>query len=351
LQGDSVVRRFAFLFRLIVVLFPLVAGSFLFSLGADKLSQAYFQKEQWVAPNGVLVFSSMQAQVTWAHLALQRISVKNLTAGEAWLDYDLLLQPGYAPGEHIGGFQVPYSVRSGNFTVTINSGQGLSQATILDQGTILVEEPARAAIVYAKFLIPAGTVSCHLFLYFTWEGLFVREGFSSYSLMIPFANANETVHSKVYECCPNAVALFDNVPFMVAIGIPNDCEFKGSFPAPDIQEITTGKPQGNLVWYYNNTATQWSMPSSNQFRVDFEVPSDAELRNRLFFDSGLYMGLGISLVFSGVYEGLKSAEDLMRRRRASSTDNTLAVGSAIMTSYRLTLANAHPCRKSALACP
>ena len=310
------VRGLALFFRLVVVLFPLAAGSFLFSWGADKLNQAYLPEEQWTAPNGVLAFSSMQARVSWAHLALQWISVKNRTAGEAWLDYDLVLQPGYAPGEHIGGFQVPYSVKSGNFNVAVNSGQGDNQASILDQGTISVEEPAKATIVYGKFLIPAGTVSCHLFLYFTWEGLFVREGFSSYSLMIPFANANETVHSKVYECCPNAIALFDNVPFMIVIGIPNDCEFKGSFPAPDVQEITTGKPQGNLVWYYNNTATQWPMPSSNQFRVDFEVPSDAELRNRLFFDSGLYMGLGISLVFSGVYEGLKSAEELTRRRSA-----------------------------------
>ena len=308
------VRGLALFFRLVVVLFPLVAGSFLFSLGADKLNQAYFQKEQWVAPNGVLAFSSMQAQVSWAHLGLQRLSVKNGTA-ETWLDYTLFLQPGFAPGEQTSGFQVPYSVTSSNFTVNVNSGHGDNQATLLDQGTISVEEPAKATIVYGRFLVPADTVFCRLSLYFTWEGLFVREGFSSYALTIPFANANETVHSKVYDCCPNALALFDDVPFMVEVGIPYDCEFKGSFPVPDTQEITTGKPQGNLVWYFNNTATRWSMPSSNQFRVNFEVPSDAELRNRLFFDSGLYMGLGISLVFSGVYEGLKSAEDLMRRRR------------------------------------
>jgi hypothetical protein len=325
--GVSVVRRSTLLLRLIVVLFPLASGSFLFYLGADKLNQAYIPEEQWTAPNGVLVFSSVQAQVSWAHLGLQSISVKNSTAGEAWLDYDLVLQPGYAPGEHIGGFQVPYSVESGDFTVTINSGQGDNQATILEQGAISIEEPAKATIVYGRFLIPAGTVSCHLFLCFTWEGLFAREGFSSYSLMIPFANANETIHSKVYECCPNAVALFDDVHFMVEIGIPNDCEFKGSFPAPDTQEIATGKPQGNLIWYYNNTATRWPMPSSNQFRVDFEVPSDAELRNRLFFDSGLYMGLGISLVFSGVYEGLKSVEELMRKRgetRGQATETKVA---------------------------
>lgn len=309
------VPRLALFFRLVVVLFPLAAGLFLFSWGADKLNMAYLPEEQWTAPNGVLAFSSMQVRVSRAHLALQWISVKNRTAGEAWLDYDLVLQPGYAPGEHIGGFQVPYSVKSGNFNVTVDSGQGNSQANILEQGTISVEEPAKTTIVYGKFLIPAGTVSCHLSLYFTWEGLFVREGFSSYALMIPFANANETVHSKVYECCPNAIALFDDVSFTVEVGIPYDCEFKGSFPAPDTQEITTGKPQGNLVWYFNNTATKWSMPSSNQFRVDFEVPSDTELRNRLFFDSGLYMGLGISLIFTGVYEGLKSAEDMMRRRR------------------------------------
>ncbi len=299
---------------MVVVLFPLVAGSFLLSLGAGKLNQAYYQKEQWAAPNGVLVFSSMQAQVSWAHLGLQGLSVKKATS-EAWLDYTLDLQPGFAPGEHIGGFQVPYSVSSGNLTVKVNSGHGANQAALLDQGTLLIEGPAKATIVYAKFLVPADTIFCSLSLYFSWEGLSAREGFSDYALMIPFANDNETVHSKVYECCPNAVALFDNVPFVIEVAIPDECEFKNSFPAPDTQEIMTGKSQGQLVWYFNNTAARWQAPSSNQFRVDFEVPSDAELRNRLFFDSGLYMGLGISLVFSGVYEGLKSVEELMRRRR------------------------------------
>jgi hypothetical protein len=307
-------RRLALFFRLVVVLFPLVAGSFLLSLGADKLNQAYFQREQWIAPNGLLAFSSMQAQVSWAHLGMYAMSAKNgLT--ETFLDYDLRLQSGFAAGEQVGGFQIPYSVNSLNFTVTVSSGQGDNEAVaILDQGAISIEEPAKATIVYGKFLVPVTAAYCHIFLQFLWEGAFVREGFSNYALIIPFANNNETVHSKVFECCPNAIALFDNVPFMVEIGIPYDSELKGSFPVPDTQEITTGKPQGNLVWHYNVTATPWGMPSSNQFKVDFEVPSDAELRNRLFFDSGLYMGLGISLIFSGVYEGLKSAEELMRRR-------------------------------------
>ena len=309
------VRRLALIFRLVVILFPLVSGLFLCFLGTDRLNQAYPREEPWIAPNGVLAFSSMQAQVRWAYLGLQGVSVKNDTA-EAWLDYDLVLQPGFIPGEQIGGFQVPYVVTSGNFTVTVSSGHEDNEVTILDQGTILVEEPTKASIVYGKFEVPSGTMSCHLFLYFRWEELLVREGFSSYVLMIPFANANETAHSKVYECCPNAVALFDNVPFRVVIGVPNECEFEGSFPVPDVQEITVGKPQGNLVWYFNNTGTRWSMPSSNQFKVAFELPSDAELRNRLLFDSGLYMGIGVSLVFSGLYEGLKSVEILLRRRKA-----------------------------------
>ena len=308
------VRGLAFFFRLAVVLFPLLAGSFLLCLGTDKLNQAYFQRGEWVAPNGLLAFSSMQAQVSWAHLGMHAMSPKNgLT--ETYLDYDLRLQSGFAPGEQVGGFQIPYNISSLNFTVTVSSGHGDSVAVaILDQRTISVEEPATATIVYGKFQVPANAATCHMFLNFQWEGLFVREGFSSYALMVPFANSNETVHSKVFEYCPNAVALFDNVPFMVEIEIPYDSELKGSFPAPDTQEITTGKPQGNLVWYYNITATPWGMPSSNQFKVEFEVPSDAELRNRLFFDSGLYMGLGTSLIFSGIYEGLKSAEDFMRRR-------------------------------------
>jgi hypothetical protein len=248
------VRGLSLLFRLVVVLFPLVAGSFLFSLGADKLNQAYYQREQWIAPNGLLAFSSMQAQVSWAHLGMYAMSAKNgLT--ETFLDYDLRLQSGFALGEQVGGFQIPYTISSLNFTVTVSSGHGDSEAlAILDQRTISVEEPAKATIVYGKFQVPANAATCHMFLNFRWEGLFVREGFSSYALTVPFANNNETVHSKIFECCSNAVALFDNVPFMVEIGIPYDSELKGSFPVPDTQEITRA-----LVRQYFETKKGWKL--------------------------------------------------------------------------------------------
>jgi len=146
--GDSVVRRLGLLLRLVIVLFPLVAGLFLLGLGAGRLNQAYLQEEEWVAPNGVLAFSSMQARVSWAHLGLQRVSVKNGTA-EAWLDYDLFLEPGFVPGEHVGGFQVPFIVKAVSFTVTVWPGHGDHQAVaLLDQRTILAEDPAELSIVW-----------------------------------------------------------------------------------------------------------------------------------------------------------------------------------------------------------
>lgn len=39
--------------------------------------------------------------------------------------------------------------------------------------------------------------------------------------------------------------------------------------------------------------------------MSFEIPEKREVKERLIFDSGLYLGLGVSLILSGIYEALK----------------------------------------------
>ncbi|MEM2112171.1 MAG: hypothetical protein QXX08_09920 [Candidatus Bathyarchaeia archaeon] len=49
----------------------------------------------------------------------------------------------------------------------------------------------------------------------------------------------------------------------------------------------------------------WTIPTSDIIRIRFELLGESELRNRLHFDSGLYLGLDIGLVISGIHEALK----------------------------------------------
>ncbi len=52
---------------------------------------------------------------------------------------------------------------------------------------------------------------------------------------------------------------------------------------------------------------------SELITVSFELRSETELRNRLLFDAGLYMGLGVSLIFGGIHEALKIAMESKRK--------------------------------------
>ena len=59
---------------------------------------------------------------------------------------------------------------------------------------------------------------------------------------------------------------------------------------------------------------QW--PTSDIVRVRFELMGESELQNRLLFESGLYLGLGIGLLISGLHEALKY---VMETRRVTET--------------------------------
>ncbi|MDH5451460.1 MAG: hypothetical protein OEX77_11315 [Candidatus Bathyarchaeota archaeon] len=48
--------------------------------------------------------------------------------------------------------------------------------------------------------------------------------------------------------------------------------------------------------------------------VEFEVNRLSEMRGRLLFDSGLYMGLGVGLFFSGIHEALKVVGELRKKK-------------------------------------
>lgn len=53
-------------------------------------------------------------------------------------------------------------------------------------------------------------------------------------------------------------------------------------------------------------AAEWrDETASAAFSVSFELPEKREVKERLIFDSGLYLGLGVSLILSGIYEALK----------------------------------------------
>jgi len=317
--------RVAFLIlKLLVVLFPIGAGLFLTNLGMVKLNEATIVPfRQLSNPYGFLAFSSIQLQgVTWCIIiGDQFLDIKNDT-------YSLLVVFSFdlinaSSGEHVIGFQLPgfgeFSTEPGvaelGFRIEGYNEQGKISVEVTDEKAVLVEE-VEISIVYAKFVALPNAFHYEGRVLFTWKGFTARDGYSTYSIIFPVAKTKETVHQAVYDYFPKAYAYYgDDLSLDIKIHLPEDCELRRVYPLPSGEEAMPGVGGRRLYWHQLEVEkTGAPHPNSELITVNFELRSESELRNRLFFDSGLYMGLGVSLVFGGIHEALKVAMESKRKR-------------------------------------
>jgi len=313
-------RRLFSALRLILVLFPLVTGFFLAYYGISKLNEAYFfSKKPWTAPYGFLIFSSMVIQQVDAHFWLESVSVKD-NAAEVCLHFCLTRKMNQSvEGDQVIGFQIPYIVNLD--VLDVSMGPDELPVPILDQKTIFIEEPPlkppaedkmRVTIVYCRFNASSEATVYSGDLFFTWEGLIIREGFSTYALTIPFANSEGTAHKKIPESFPNAYIYAVGMRIVVGLSLPEGSEFRGSITPPNTELVEAGLAMRKLLWSFENRPIMGFRATSSNLVANLELQSEAELRDRLLFDSGLYMGLGVSLIFSGIYEALKALRELKK---------------------------------------
>lgn len=316
-------KGLGFVLRLMVVLFPLVTGVFLTNYGIDKLNEAYiFSKKPWTAPYGFLVFSSMPMREVDAHFWLESVSVKD-NAAEVCLSFHFYrIMDQSVTGEQVIGFQIPYVVQLQSLDISVGPEQ--LPVPISDQETIFIEEPPskppaeeniRTTIIYLKLTASSEDSEYHGDIFFTWEGLIVRESFSTYALTIPFANSEGTAHKKIPESFPNAYIYAVGMRIVVGLSLPEGSEFRGSITPPNTELVEAGLAMRKLLWSFENRPIMGFRATSSNLVVNLELQSEAELRDRLLFDSGLYMGLGVSLIFSGIYEALKTLGEINRSRK------------------------------------
>jgi len=314
-----------FILKSLVVLFPIGAGLFLTNLGVVKLNEAStIPIKRLTTPYGFLVFSSTQLQRAGLGIWIgdQFFSIKNDTvSGLMPFSFELI---NASSGEQAIGFQLPGFAEFSTadlhpkrgFRIEGDNGQGKVSVEVIDEKAVLVEE-TKTSIVYAKFVALPNVVNYEGTIFLTWKGLIAKEGFSTYNIMLPVAKSNETLQEAVYDYFPRVYAYYGNdVGFMIGIQLPEDCELKRVYPLPNGEQVMPG---GGVRLFWDSSRPEFEKldfphPLSELITVNIEIHSESELRNRLFFDSGLYMGLGISLVFSGIYEALKFTIELKRKR-------------------------------------
>ncbi|MEM2088233.1 MAG: hypothetical protein QXF52_06095 [Thermoproteota archaeon] len=317
--------------KLLVILFPIGAGLYLTNLGTVKLNEAtVIPLRPWSTPYGFLSFSSIPLhRLCWSVGIGEQYS--NVKSDICSLNLHFNFELFNASGEQVIGFQLPgefltapiYS--EGGFRIEGYNEQQLEiPINIVDQKVVPVVEEG-LSIVYIKFVALPNVSSYHGHTFCTWKGLTTREGYSAYSIVFPVANSKATVHQAVYNYFPEAYTYYGNeLALLIQISLPENCELRRVYPLPDVEEVTSARAPmirefcwESIPWERPRTefrTEEHPDPASDLVTVEFEFCSEIELRNLLFFDSGLYMGLGISLVFGGIHEALKIVAESKRKR-------------------------------------
>jgi len=124
------------------------------------------------------------------------------------------------------------------------------------------------------------------------------------------------IHSAVQEFSPDIRTYYGKSLGTTRIGVsvPQGSEVKRISPLPS-EEIAQIGEEGRFVsWEFIIPVVEKLVkrlgPNVITITVSVEVREKTELRNRLLFDSGLYMSLGIGLIISGIHEAWKSKDNI-----------------------------------------
>jgi len=320
--------RFSFrILKVLVVVFPIAAGLFLTGLGWVRLNEAIERPvSKPLAPYGILAFSSQECEghSLRAHMDGGIDAKKNLIG--AHFESSLALKAQDSPYEEIFGFQIPYYASdfgSETRVTAFSKPKGLEvgvETEILEKNVIFAGN--LTSIIYLKFIASPQFQWYEVDIHFTWRDLIIRTAFSTYEIVVPFSY---TTHNIVHEHLSN-IHLLDFASVDLYIRLPEDSEIRETIPPPDEEvlhshlnpeEPRSFMPIRILIWSLPAEKLKKGeapIPISEIVRVRFELSEEADLRGQLFFDSGLYMGLGISLVFGGIHEAFKIQMELKRKQ-------------------------------------
>jgi hypothetical protein len=218
------------------------------------------------------------------------------------------------------GFQIPHFCDFKKLSITSESGD----LEVSDVNTVHLEdadpkeptsEKTNTTLVYARFSSSQLIEKYQVQFEFTWEGLIRKKSFSNYMISIPLADSEGDTHEEVSKRLPNASAYWEDVRVKIMIEMPEDCEYTGSVIPPVQSLAQTLQTRSSIVWDITNPNVMVAPGTAYHFAMNFENNVEAELRDHLLFDSGLYMGLGVSLIFGGLYEAIKIGTDIARERR------------------------------------
>lgn len=293
--------------RMLMVVFPIGTGLFLTGLGTIKLNQATETPDpRPLSPYGILAFSSEECELEVLSIYFVDVLVKeNLIKVSSF--YSAFIQSD-SKSEETFGFQIPHDVELDSVSV-----EAFSETTNRMVNVEVLDEDVKTtgnntSLIYIKFVCLPELKEYNINFDFIWRDMAVKQSFSTYDLIVPISMTDRNAFQKVLP----EVHPIECHRLVFHLYLPTDCEIVESIPPPK-KEFYKGMVNRDLEWSLEELGMGKEELLSEVIRVRLELREEMELRGRLSFYSGLYMGIGVGLVFSGIHEALKITMELKRK--------------------------------------
>lgn len=316
--------------KIFIIVFPIALGVGLTGLGVFRLVQSSEKPmSRPLSPYGILAFCSEKCDSFGLSIWVGGFDLKGNLAGGFFATHFELPDSVESNSSHevIFGLQIPYQVE-----IRQDSEQGERvYVGAIDPTTsepmtveVLEKETAfsqvdRTSIFYVRFMTIPDIRAYDVNVLFDWKDLVNRQSFALYEILVPFSSSMKNI-VVIARYFPNVYPL-NGSSLNLSIELPEDCEIRDTIPLPDKEELSSQsnpsnpevlQPHRYLSWQFPPNRVlkeEETWPTSDIVRVRFELLGESELRNRLIFESGLYLGLGIGLLISGIHEAIKFATE------------------------------------------
>jgi hypothetical protein len=299
----SKILRKITLVRFTLIYLPIIVGLIFTATGLTYyLDASRTYPSQKLPKYGIINLASQEFSPT----DLMRVTIHQISTQENYVETSVSLVLETKEKEvKTFALQVPHQVKNTYAKIAYTDAE--KSDTFYDYGEAKVEwkPESEVSIISYEFLPQSGTPWYSVEIGFRWFNVVTRTGFSSYELMVPFSRTNEIA----VDATSGLRSIGEKATVMLTVYLPANTRLIDSIPQPseeviDWQDSDVGFRSLVFVDEVDFGMTP-GWPNLPSFRVAFEVPELSERYNRLVFDSGLFLGIGIQFLLAGIFDAIK----------------------------------------------
>lgn len=286
------------------------------------------------APYGILVFSSLNLSIN-AHpwISLGGINYENLITDNTQhvrleLTVEMLspLDDEAYSEEQIVGIQIPYHVER------LNIGTREGEDYTSDSVTIEVVDQERredVSLIYCTFTPINGVNNYEFIFQFDWIDAVIQRTVSTFSISLPIqtsdANVFENYFSNLNEVVYPILNIDQDAELRIEVSLPDDCEIWDTSQVQARGEHIRYEPVNgdfhieqkfSFAFKLGQMIPSFGTVSSSQvLRINFESSEELNKHNNTLYYAGMFMGIGISNIISGLYGALRSIQEIQIYRK------------------------------------